>query len=366
MTKPILLDKETLLIDLRGEYLTISTAGCPKVYSNIKYIVFKSIPKNFGFVDLDNYCKELTNSIGLDYEKTTVFLTAVDVSTYSHSVYTYNNVKAEAYVTFGINRPSCISNIEKNATIDIDTINVAIIVDKPLDPVGLLDLFRLVSEVKGATIALGGPTCMFGASIGTASDALAVAAPKGVEKFAGIATPVGIASALAVLNALSKHLKIVSSGSYIVKSLGFKDLDEIIRIIMKVYAKARIPQISDEKIKAEVENELNMIIDDPNVGMFIRGLRLLEVALALGVVPVINIDEYISDSPGIVVDELAGKSLAEYINGFKGLLAYYWVERLKERGEVEEIRSLPPITDDLVAALVGGILSRVYDKYSRS
>lgn len=364
MTKPKLLDKETLIIDLEGEYLTISTAGCPKVYSNIKYIIFKSVPKDFGFVDLDNYCKELTNSIGLDYEKTTVFLTAVDVSTYSHSVYTYNDVKAEAYVTFGINKPSCISDIEKGIT--INTINVAVIVNKPLDLVGLLDLFRLVSEVKGATIALGGPTCISGASIGTASDALAVAAPKGVEKFAGIATSVGMASAIAVVNALSKQLKSISSGNYVAKTLGFNNLDELIEIIMKVYTKAKLPQISDESVKAEIENELNIIVGDPNVAMFIRGLRLLEVALALGVIPVISMDEYLSDSPGIVVDELVGKALAEYINGFKGLLAYYWVERLKEKGEVEEIRSLPPLTDDIVAALVGGILSRIYDRHSRS
>lgn len=368
-SKPILLDEKTLVIDLEGEYLALSTAGCPKAYSYVRYIVFRNVPKNFGFVNLDNYCKELTNSIGLDYEKTTVFLTAVNVSTYSHSVYIYNNVKAEAYVTFGVDKPSCISiisNSGKNAIRSVGTINVAIIVDKPLDLVGLLDLFRFVAEVKGAIMALGGPTCVSGASIGTASDALAVAAPKGVDNFAGIATPVGIASALALANALSKQLKNISSGSYIAKSLGFKDLDEIVKILMKVYAKAKIPQMSDETIKAEIENELSMIINDPNVGMFVRGFRLLEAALALGIVPVINIDEYISDSPGIIVDELAGKALAEYINGFKGLLAYYWVERLKEIGEVKEIKALPPITDDLVAALVGGVLSKIYDKYSRS
>lgn len=363
MTKHALVDKDTLLVDLEGEYITLSTAGCPKVYSSIKYIVFRSVPKNFGFVDLDNYCKEIMNSIGLDYEKSIVFLTAVDVSTYSHSVYTYNGVKAEAYVTFGVDKPSCIGNAEENT---VGTINVAVIVDKPLDSVGLLDLFRLVSEVKGMAMALGGPTCVFGASIGTASDATAVVAPNGVEKFAGIATAVGVASAVAVVDALSKQLRAVHSGDYLAKSLGFNDLDEVVGIAMKVYAKAKLPQLDDERARNEIQKELEMVVQDPNVALFIRGLRLLEVALALGVVPAINLDEYKSDSPGIVVDELAGKSLAEYINGFKGLLAYYWVERLKERREVEEIILLPPITDDLVAALVGSILSRIYDRYSRS
>ncbi|MEM4868581.1 MAG: hypothetical protein QXK54_07180, partial [Ignisphaera sp.] len=74
---------------------------------------------------------------------------------------------------------------------------------------------------------------------------------------------------------------------------------------------------------------------------------------------------YKSDSPGIIVDELVGKALAEYINGFKGLLMYYWIERLKERGETPILKLLPPIADDIVAALIGGILSKIYDKYSR-
>lgn len=363
MVKLALVDKDVLLIDLGGEHLTLSTAGCPGTYSSIKHILFKSVPKNFDVVDLDKYCRDLANSVGLEYEKTTIFLTAVDVSTYGHSKHVHGAVEAEAYTTFGIDRPSCIDIVEKTR---IGTINVAVIVNKPLDFVGLLDLFRLVSEVKGAVMALGGPTCASGISIGTASDAIAVVAPRGTNRFAGIATDVGLAAASAVIKALSKHLTSITSSDYIAKSLGYNDIENIINIAMRIYEKARVPRLSNEEARTEIKNELLSVVKDPNVVALIRGLRLLESALSLGLVPSVNLNEYLSDSVGIIVDELIGKTVAEYINGFKGLLAYYWIEKLKSRGELEDIRSLPPITDDIVAALVGGILSRIYDKYSRS
>jgi phosphatidylglycerophosphatase A len=61
-----------------------------------------------------------------------------------------------------------------------------------------------------------------------------------------------------------------------------------------------------------------------------------------------------------------GKAIAEYLNGFKGLLAYYWIDRIKEGDkDLEDLSGLPPMTDDVVGAIVGGVLSRIYDKYSR-
>lgn len=363
MVKEALVDRDTLIIDLGSDHLVLSTAGCPQVYSTTRYVVFKRVPGDFNVIDVDRYCRELANSIGVDRKLSTLFLTAADVSAYTHATFTHDGVRANVYVTFGIDEPLCLDHVKGGTR---GTINVAVIVDKPLSPVGLLDLFRLVSEVKGMVMALGGPLCTSGASVGTASDATAVAAPMGTETFAGLGTSVGIASAVATVKALSRHLRAVSSEEYLVKSLGLNNLEELLEIAMRVYKKAEVPQINDAQAKAELRAELALAARDPNIVAFVRGLKLLEAALALGVVPLVSLEEYLSDSPGLVVDELAGKSLAEYINGFRGLLAYYWVEKLKERGEVEEIRTLPPITDDLVSALVGGALSKVYDRYARS
>lgn len=362
MVKHILLNNMTLIVDLEKEHVVASTAGCSKIFSEIRYIVFKTVSKDLGFVDLDRYCGEISNSIGLDYAKTIIFLTAVDVSSYSHSEVVLGNVKAEAFVTYGVDIYSCIGG-DKNS--GIGTINIAVVVDKPLDYVGLLDLFRVISEAKGMAISLGGPTCISGASLGTASDAIAVVAPRGSERFAGIATDVGIASTIATLNALAKQIRKTSRDHYLAKTLGLSSIDELVNIAMDVYKRAKIPCINENQIILDIRNEIQRLLEDPNIAMFIRGLRLLEIALSLGIVPVIDLDEYRLDSPGIIIDELAGKAIAEYINGFKGLLSYYWIERLKKHGELKAIASLPPVTDDIIGAVIGGILSKIYDKYSR-
>jgi len=113
---------------------------------------------------------------------------------YKHTEVVYRDVKVEVFVTLGIETPSCIS-LETNNSFrnNTGTINVAVIVDKPLSELALLDLFRVVSEVKGAVVALGGPQCTRGLVIGTVSDTIAVVAPEGLERFTGIATDADIA-----------------------------------------------------------------------------------------------------------------------------------------------------------------------------
>ncbi|MDK6028321.1 adenosylcobinamide amidohydrolase [Ignisphaera sp. 4213-co] len=361
MARIVFENPDVLVIDLERKHLALSTAGCPKVYKELRYVVFKKVPKNFEIVDLDSYCKEIALSINLNYDETSIFLTAVDVSTYSHSLVKYRGIEAEAFVTFGVDTPACL-DVEKNV---VGTINLALIVNKPLNIIGLLDLYRLASEVKGMVMALGGPMCKSITSIGTASDATMVLAPVGEERFAGIATDVGIASTMAIISALSKHIRKTPVDKYVSQTLGFKDINDVIEIALEVYSKASLPQLSIDNVKNELMQEIEKVLKDPNIVVFLRGMRLAEAALALGLVPGIGKEEYRLDSTGIVVDELAGKAVAEYINGFKGLLSYYWVERLKKENKLGILNELPPIADDLIGAFVGAILSRIYDKYSR-
>ncbi|MEM1609188.1 MAG: adenosylcobinamide amidohydrolase, partial [Ignisphaera sp.] len=352
--------------DLEKEYNVLSTAGCPKIYNDVRYIVFRRVPKDFEYVDLDGYCKDTAKSVGIDYEKSTIFLTAVDVREYGHATHIFRDVIAEVYVTFGVDKPSCIdANIPSNA-MAVGTINVAVIVNKPLDEVGLLDLYRLVSEVKGLAMGLAGPMCLTAPSIGTASDATMVAAPQGGERFGGIATDVGFTAAVATLKALSKFVVGTNCIEYFVNSVGLRSIDDILKIAVKAYNKAPIPMLSSGEVEKILRREFEDVFKDPNICIVVRGARLAEMLMALNLFPGISEEEYRVDTPKIIADELIGKAIAEYVNGFKGLLAYYWIERLKEEGVFEELENLPPMTDDIVAAVVGSVLSRVYDKYLNS
>uniref|UniRef100_A0A7C5UY70 Uncharacterized protein n=1 Tax=Ignisphaera aggregans TaxID=334771 RepID=A0A7C5UY70_9CREN len=69
---------------------------CTKIFSYIRYVVFKRVPKDFSYVDLNNYCQDLFSSLNLDHQKTVIFLTAVDISTYSHAEAVYRGIKAKS------------------------------------------------------------------------------------------------------------------------------------------------------------------------------------------------------------------------------------------------------------------------------
>ncbi len=363
MTRIMRSDEEYLVIDLLRDMLVISTAACPKIYEDIRYVVFKKVPRDLGYVDLKQYCREISRGLGLDHDETIIFLTAADITRYIYEKEIYKDIKAEIYATIGIEHISCIGEEESHR---INTINIFVAINKTLSRVGLADLFRLVSEVKGLLISLGGPLCINKPSIGTASDATAVASARdrSGEDFAGPATDVGIAVSRVMLRGFSKYLRDISLDKYVRYTIGLNGLEDLLRITLKIYDKAPIPGLDRDLVERELREEYMRMLKDPNILVFIRGVRLLEAYLSLNMMPIISLDEYVRDSPGLVVDELLGKSLAEYINGFKGLLTYYWIDRMK-REELPELSRYPPLTDDLLASLIGSVLSRFYDKYTR-
>ncbi len=362
------LSDNNLIIELGGDYQVLSTAAYPKTYDVIRYVVFNKVTKYLRLDEVKSYCTDLIRSLGLDLSRTSVFLTAAEVSRYTHTVKDVDSVRVEVFMTLGIDWISCLDsvvNIYNVEDLKLSTINVAVFVSKPLDNVGLLDLFRLVSEVKGSLMTLLGPTCTTTPSIGTPSDATLVASPLGSERYLDMSSGLGRVVTSALTEAIVGRLRELPLDDYVRYVLGGISIEELHKISMEVYSRCRIPNKEDSKVGSEILNELLNTLKDPNILALLRGTRFIEFILALGMVSGLSINEYLNDSPGIIVDELIGKALAEYVNGFKGLLSYYWVERLKKSGEVKELLRLPPITDDLVTALVGAVLSRVYDRYSR-
>ena len=363
MSRIIRSDENYLVIDLLREKMILSTAACPKIYETARYIIYKKVPKDFGYVDLNKYCEEVSSELGFDRSETIIFLTATDITKYIYEKEIYGSAEVEIYTTIGLEHPSCLGEEPANY---FGTINVSVITDKKLNKIGIADLFRLVSEIKGLLLGLGGPLCLNKPSVGTASDATLVASVYGEdgESFSGPATDIGVAVSRALSKALGKYLRKIPLNEYVKYALGFGDLETLLRYSLEIYDKAPIPNLDKKLVENELRDEYRRLFKDPNILALIRGIRLLEMYIALNLLPFLGQEEYVSDSQGLVIDELLGKSLAEYINGFKGLLAYYWVDRLK-KNMFPELNRLPPLTDDLVASLIGSVLSRLYDRYTR-
>jgi len=352
-----------LIIELDSEYYALSSSALTRTYEPITHVIFNTIPEDVELSDVDAYCIDLVKSLGLDPERSAVFLTAADVSKYVHGSKVVDSHLVEVFITIGIDWVSCLDtavNIE--AGIGNNTINIAVFTDKPLNRLGLLDLFRLASEAKGSLMALLGPTCLKSPSLGTPSDATLVASPIGNERYSG---SVGRAAVSLLSEVLADVFRRLPLDRYVKYLLGGLSIDELRRLAIEVYRNCRIPTQNDEDAGLKILNEILSTFKDPNIVALIKGARFIEFLMALNALPGLMEGEYLSDSPGIIVDELVGKALAEYVNGFKGLLSYYWVERLKDEGRLPLLSTLPPITDDLITSLIGSILSRIYDRYSR-
>ncbi len=329
----------------------------------INYVIFKRVSNDFR-EDPTKYSMKLINELGIG--NALVFLTANDVGNYVRSSSCCGNLCCEVYLTIGLNEyPTCSypkQNYWRSKDHYIGTINTLVITNYGLSEVGITDLLRLVSEVKSALVSSVGYSCLDSRACGTSSDATAVISNYGTSPYAGSATELGNLVIEAMYKVFSSYLSKLSIQDYITYLLGGIKLNDLINLAIKAYEKAPIPNLSAEKFKEEFTNELMKLLNDVNVLLMIRSFRCLdEVAhLTKG----LSREEYELDTKAVITDELLGHALANYVGGFKALLNYYWLERLKEKGVLGDfIKSLPMFLDDLINSLVGSVMSRVYSKY---
>ncbi|MHA1363307.1 MAG: phosphatidylglycerophosphatase A [Candidatus Freyarchaeota archaeon] len=72
----------------------------------------------------------------------------------------------------------------------------------------------------------------------------------------------------------------------------------------------------------------------------------------------LSVNDFNKDAVHILADELIGMAIAEYISGTRGLFNYVRYDRKKPG----ILASLGPFLDDVVASLVGGVMSSIYSK----
>ncbi len=359
-----LVNNDTLLIRINlSNTLSLSTTVVNGgLRRGINYVVFRRVSNDFREDPL-KYSMRLINDLGID--DALVFLTANDVSNYLMSNSCYGSICCEVYLTIGLNEyPTCSYPKQSywRGNYLMGTINTLVITNYGLSEVGITDLLRLVSEVKSALVSSIGYSCLDSRACGTSSDAVAVISTYGNSLYAGSATKLGSIIIEAMYEVFSNYLSRLSIRDYITYLLGGIKLSELVDLATEAYEKAPVPNLSTEKFREEFINELIKLLNDINVLLMIRSFRCLdEVAhLTKG----LDRKNYELDTKAVITDELLGYALANYIGGFKALLNYYWLERLKERNELSDsIKSLPMFLDDLINSLVGSIMSRIYSKY---
>lgn len=144
---------------------------------------------------------------GLDPDEVVGMLTAADV----RAGVRRDRGPATAVATVGIGQPLAAAGRRPRGVRRVGTINVLVVVDAPLTDAALVAAVQTATEAKAQALADTGVLALNhdGPATGTATDAICVAAPPGAHvAFAGPATPVGAAVALAVHGAVRSGARV--------------------------------------------------------------------------------------------------------------------------------------------------------------
>lgn len=292
-------------------------------------------------------------------EDTVCFMTAADIyRVVSMASESHNGVQAVCIATAGVINAvmagellpeSLVSTLRKPGTI-----NILVAVSVPLEPAGLANAIITVTEAKTAAMMDNGVR-----GTGTTSDAVAVASRTGDgTPYAGTATDVGIAIARAVRRAVGDSIR-KWDGRQPLDMLSMLERRGLTMAVLWDAAKQLYfenPAWDTEDLRRRFEAHLRMLNDDVNVTSMIHAAILIEEAGYRDEIHSLRPGEFKDDPMHLVADEMMGIALAEYIAGTRGLFEYTRYDK-KKPGVLKE---LGPFLDDIVGALIGGTMSKIY------
>jgi alpha-ribazole phosphatase CobZ len=353
-----------LTVHLPQEMKVLATTVRNGGYSRTDSVMMVQVPITYNRDDPETHLEEIVQELRLP-ESTVGFMTAADMKRVVSSVREeYNGARVTCIATAGVKNAvmagELIPDSVKALLNDISppkpgTINIIVVLDEPLHDIGMANALLTITEAK--TAAMMDTFCK---GTGTTSDAVAVCCPVGEgSKYAGTASDVGIAMARAVRKAVAEAiLKWNGNG----RGADFVELLEakgVTKDAMWEAAEALIyhnPAWPEEMLKERFMARLEVLRKDINVNAMMHAAILIEDAGYRGHMYGLTAKEFEDDPVHLVADEMMGIALVNYIEGTKGLFDYIRYDKKKPG----ILNKLGPFLDDLVGALIGGIMSRVY------
>ena len=200
-----------IVITLGEEATALASTVDGGLRSGIRHIIHHQVPKNF----MEDPIEEIARThreLAINSDEAITFLTATELPR-NHVIHreVINGVEVEVSVTMGLTNPYRIGggDVITNG-VGESTINMAIIIGRPLTVQAMIDAITLAAQVKALTLAeLTG-----NALHGTTSDAIAIVTPGNGhrEPYAGPATTIGRAVVHAVHNALARMYETYRAG----------------------------------------------------------------------------------------------------------------------------------------------------------
>lgn len=131
------------------------------------------------------------------------FLTSCDIGTYVDRHATAGAVTARAVATVGLSNAECVGGRLPATGRDWGTINVAVELDTGLTEAARLETLSIAAQARTVAVVEAGLHLATGTATGTGTDCIAIAAPTGATRYAGLHTDAGEAVGRAVHEAVS-------------------------------------------------------------------------------------------------------------------------------------------------------------------
>ena len=130
------------------------------------------------------------------------FLTSRDIRHHTTMTATAGGVEAQAVATVGLSNAERVGHRVDRAGTDWGTINVALRVDCGLTDAAMLEAMSIAVQARTAAVMDVDMPLAPGRATGTGTDCVAVAAPPGAARYAGLHTDIGEAVGRAVYGAV--------------------------------------------------------------------------------------------------------------------------------------------------------------------
>lgn len=130
------------------------------------------------------------------------FLTSCDIAAHAQASATAGGITARAVATVGLSNAESVGSRLPPAAHGWGTINIALVLDHGLTEAARLEAMSIAVEARTAAVMDCGLRLATGLATGTGTDCLAVAAPEGDLRFAGLHTGAGEAVGRAVRQAV--------------------------------------------------------------------------------------------------------------------------------------------------------------------
>lgn len=133
-------------------------------------------------------------------------------------------------------------------------------------------------------------------------------------------------------------------------------LQDLIKTALELFVPH--PGVEDEKDAAELlREEFIETLSDVNISCIEVACFCLEEEAKRGAVPGLTVERF-AGRPGLVIDELLGMTIANYIAGARGIFEFIRFDQNKPG----ILKRLGPITNDAIGGLVAGVSSNMYTK----